>query len=231
MTFRCTCANELRSVRSAPFLNFQSASTGFQLGDRHLFVVCFGKEWNSMTRLPPFPTLWILVEFVGSSDEDISMIKVRSKRRKRLKTWSLRFELLTIKMCIRDYKSSRLVLRCWCLTSMNHEVICAGDREIFVSIIEDSLEFDLILLRLWNKIALSSRWPPSFKSLQITSSFLSLSSHLGHKALKHVSASGLSCFYYNLRQICFLEVEVDFPSHGSQLSLAFLPSKSVVHGM
>ena len=116
------------------------------------------------------------------------------------------------------------------LTSMNHEVVCAGDREIFVTIIEGSLEFDLILLQLWNKIALSSRWPSRFKSLQLTSSFLSLSSHLGHKAL-HVSASGLSCSYYNLRRIRFLEVEVDFRSHGSQLSLAFLPSKSVVYGM
>ena len=34
------------------------------------------------------------------------------------------------------------------LTSMNHEVVCAGDREIFVTIIEGSLEFDLILLQL-----------------------------------------------------------------------------------
>ena len=34
------------------------------------------------------------------------------------------------------------------LTSMNHEVVCAGDREIFVTIMEGSLEFDLILLQL-----------------------------------------------------------------------------------
>ena len=33
-----------------------------------------------MRSLPPFPTLWILVEFAGSSDEDIFMIKVRTKR-------------------------------------------------------------------------------------------------------------------------------------------------------
>ena len=35
-----------------------------------------------MTSLPPFLTLWILVEFAGSSDEDILMIKVRTKREK-----------------------------------------------------------------------------------------------------------------------------------------------------
>ena len=183
-----------------------------------------------MTSLPPFLTLWILVEFAGSSDEDILMIKVRTKREKRPKTWSLRFDLLTIKMCTRGNKPWRLVLRCWCLTPVNHEVVCGDDREIFVTIIEGSLEFDLILLQLWNKIALSSRWPPSFKSLQITSSFLSLCSHTEHKALKNVPASGLSCSYYSLRRIRFWEVEVDFPSHGSQLSLAILLSKSVVLG-
>ena len=32
-----------------------------------------------MTSLPPFTTLWILVEFAGSLDEDILMIKVRTK--------------------------------------------------------------------------------------------------------------------------------------------------------
>ena len=31
---------------------------------------------------------------------------------------------------------------------MNHEVVCGGDLEIFVTIIEGSLEFDLILLKL-----------------------------------------------------------------------------------
>nr|XP_058943019.1 uncharacterized protein LOC131771259 [Pocillopora verrucosa] len=52
----------------------------------------------------------------------------------------------------------------------------------------------------------------------------------GYKALKNVPASGLSCSYNNLRRIRFWQVEVDFPSHGSRVSLAFLLSKSVVHG-
>ena len=169
-------------ARLAPFWYFQRAFADFQLSDRHLSVIFFGEGWKSMKSLPPFLTLWILVEFAGSSDEDILMIKVRTKREKRSKTWSLRFDLLTIKMCTWDYKPWRLVLRCWCLTSMNHEVMCGGDREIFVTIIEGSLQFDLILLQLWNKITLSSRWPPSFKSLQITSSLLSLCSPIGHKA-------------------------------------------------
>lgn len=38
--------------------------------------------------------------------EVILIIKVRTKRKKRPKTWSLRFDLLTIEMCIWDYKSS-----------------------------------------------------------------------------------------------------------------------------
>ena len=183
-----------------------------------------------MTSLPPFLTLWILVEFAGSSDEDFLMIKVRTKREKRPKTWSLRLDLLTIKMCTWDNKPWRVVLRCWCLTSVNHEVVCGDDREIFVTIIEGNLEFDLLLLQLWNKFALSSRWPPSFKSHQITSSFLSLCSQIEYKALKNIPASGSSLSYYDLWRIRFWEVEIDFPSHGSQLSLAFLLSKSVVHG-
>ena len=73
-----------------------------------------------------------------------------NKTRKRPKTWSLRFDLLTIKMCTWDNKPWRLVLRCGCLTSVNHEVVCGGDREIFVTIIEGSLEFDLILLKLFD---------------------------------------------------------------------------------
>ena len=177
-----------QEICSAPFWYFQRAFAGFQLSDRHLSVIFFGEGWKSMTSLPPFLTLWILVEFAGSSDEDILMIKVRTKREKRSKTWSLRFDLLTIKMCTRDYKPWRLVLRCWCLTSMNHEEVCGGDREIFVSIIEGSLQFDLILLKLWNKITLSSRWPLSFKSLQITSSLLSLCCPIGYKALKKCSS-------------------------------------------
>ena len=151
--FCCACANKVCSARSAPFSYFQRASAHFQLGDRHLFVIFFGEGWKCMTSLPPFLTLWILVVFAGSSDEYILMIKVRTKREKRPKTWSLRFDLLTIKMCIWDYKSSRLISRCSCLTSMNYEVVCGDDREIFVSVIEGSLEFDLTLLQLWNKIA------------------------------------------------------------------------------
>ena len=162
--FVCMCAYKICSARSASFWYSQRSSAGFQLGDRHLFVILFWEGWKSMKSLPLFLTLWILVEFAGSSDEYILMIKVRTKSEKRPKTWSLRFDLLTIKMCTWDYKPWRLVLRCWCLTSMNHEVMCGGDREIFVTIIEGSLQFDLILLQLWNKIARSS-WPLSFKSL------------------------------------------------------------------
>ena len=44
-----------------------------------------------MTSLPPFLTLWILVEFAGSSDEDMLRIKVRTKRKK--KAENLKFEI------------------------------------------------------------------------------------------------------------------------------------------
>ena len=193
--------------------------------------IFFEEGWKSMLSLPPFLTLWILMEFAGSSDENILIIKVRTKREKRPRTWGKGFESLTIKMCTWDYKPLRLVLRCWCLTSMNHEVVSGDGRETFVTMIEGSLEFDLILLQLWSKIALSSRWHPSFKSRQVILYFVSLCSHIGYKAFKNVPASGLSCSYNNLRRILFSEVEVDFPSHSSQPSLAFLLSKLVVHSM
>ena len=184
----------------------------------------FGEGWNSMSSLPPFQTLRMTRGYFNNQSanktekkaEDLKFEIWFSDNRdahKRLQIFKVSLEMLI------------------CLTSMNHEVVCGDDREIFVTIIEGSSEFDLILLQLWNKIVQSWRWPPSFKSLQITLSFLSLCSHLGHKALKNVPASGLSCSYYSLRRNRFREVEVDFPSHGSQLSLAFLLSKSVIHGM
>ena len=65
---------------------------------------------------------------------------------------------------------------------MNHEVEYGDDRETFITMKEGSLEFDLTLLQLRSKIVLSSIWFLSLKSLQITSCFLSLCSHIGHKA-------------------------------------------------
>ena len=59
---------------------------------------------------------------------------------------------LTITMSTWDNKPWRLVLRCWYLTLVHHEVVCRDDRGIFVTIIEGRLEFDLILLQLWNKV-------------------------------------------------------------------------------
>ena len=166
--FCCACASKFCSTRSAPLWDFQRASTGFQLGDRHFFIIRFREGWKKMTSIPIYLTLWVLVVFAGPPDEDILMIKVRTKHGKGQKTWSLRFDLLKIKMCKWDSKPLRLVLRCWCFICKNHKLVCEDAREIFDPMKEVNLERDLILLQLWNKIALSSRWPPSFKSLQIT---------------------------------------------------------------
>ena len=71
---------------------FSARFRGFQLGDRHLYVKCFGERWQSMACLPPrLLTLWMLVEFAGSSDEDILMIKSANKTRK--KAENLKFEI------------------------------------------------------------------------------------------------------------------------------------------
>ena len=87
------------------------------------FCACAKKNEKWMTSIPIFLTLWILVVLAGPSDEDILMIKVRTKREKSPKTWSLRFELLKIKMCKWDRKPLRLALRCWCFTCKNHKVV------------------------------------------------------------------------------------------------------------
>ena len=107
--------------------------------------IFFEEGWKSMLSLPPFLTLWILMEFAGSSEENILIIKVRTKREKRPRTWGMGFESLTIQMCTWDDKPLRLVLRCWCLTSMNHEVVSGDGHETFLTMIEGSY-FSRILL-------------------------------------------------------------------------------------
>ena len=61
--------------------------------------IFFEEGWKSMLSLSPFLTLWILMEFAGSLEENILIIKVRTKREKRPRTWGMGFESLTIKMC------------------------------------------------------------------------------------------------------------------------------------
>ena len=97
-----------------------------------------------------------------------------NKLKKSPKTLSLRIDLLKIKMCTWHDKPWRLVLKCWCFTCKNQKS-CMWRRSWDIWSDERvNLECDLILLQLWSKIATSSRWPPSVKSLQIASSFLSL---------------------------------------------------------
>ena len=63
------------------------------------FAIFLGEE-KKMTSLLVFLTLWILEVFAGPSDENISMIKVQTKKARKL--GSLRFDLLKIKMCRGD---------------------------------------------------------------------------------------------------------------------------------
>ena len=86
---------------------------------------------------------------------------------------------------------------------MSHEVLFGDDREIFVMIKEDNLEFEHILLQLRSKIALSLIWSPSFKSLQITSSFFFFVVTYDTRLLKNVPVPGLRSSYYSLRRLVF----------------------------
>ena len=99
---------------------------------RHLFCHIFLRGIKEYAKFNTIPNSVDThgVYWLFWSDEDILKIKVRTKREKRPKTSSLRFDLLTIKMCTWDYNPWRLVIRYGCLTSMNHEVVGGDDREI-----------------------------------------------------------------------------------------------------
>ena len=109
------CARLLKILLVRSYSDVFSAlprAVGFQLGDRHLFLIIFEEVWKSIPGLSSFLTLWILMVFAGSSNEDTLWIKVRTKRKKRPKTWSLRFDLLKINMCTWDNNPWKLVIRC-----------------------------------------------------------------------------------------------------------------------
>ena len=114
----------ISATLSAPLWYFQSASADKWAIDRHLSFIVFGEGLKSMTSLQLFLTPRVVLEFSGSSDDSrIFNNQTANETRKKAESLSLKFDLPTIKTCICGYKSSRLVLRCWCLTSMNHEVV------------------------------------------------------------------------------------------------------------
>ena len=100
-------------------------------------------------------------------------------------------------MCTWDNKPWRLVLRC-CMWRWSWDIRYDNRRKFRI------WSFFISTLQLWNKIALSSRWPPSFKSLKITSSFLSLCSYIEHKALKKCSNFRTESLFLQPLAISFL---------------------------
>lgn len=80
--------------------------------------------WKRITRLHRCLTLWILVVFTVTSDEDILTIKLRTKQEKSPKQWSLTFNLRKFKMSIWDEICCSLVSRCWGFMGLNHWLYC-----------------------------------------------------------------------------------------------------------
>ena len=111
------------------------------------------ERWKIVRKLHTFLSVWILFVFSGSSDENIVMIKVRTKRDKGPKKWSLAFDLPKFKMFTREYKLCKLVSGCWSFIVMIHGVVCCHDLQIHPPFWDGNFEFELILRQLWSKVS------------------------------------------------------------------------------
>ena len=113
------------------FLYFQRSFPGQSINWFEMFL---GEGWNSMSSLPPFQTLRMTRGYFNN----------QSANKTEKKAEDLKFEIWfsdnrDAHMRLQIFKVSLEMLIC--LTSMNHEVVCGDDREIFVTIIECSSEF------------------------------------------------------------------------------------------
>ena len=121
--------DEWNNLSLAPLVIFERAAAGFLNGWSTLWKRSYQEGWKIITSLHTFLTLWISIVFVGTLDEDILMIKVRTERDKSPKKWSLEFDLTKIKMFTGEDKHWRLVSRCWRFIAMNHGVVYWDDDE------------------------------------------------------------------------------------------------------
>ena len=176
----CACARWVEYLEFDAICYFWTHCGGFSNGWSTLWQRCCQERWKIIKRLHIFLTLWISIVFVGTLDEDILMIKVRTEWDQSPKKWSLEFDLPKIKMFTGEDKRWRLVSRCWSFIAMNHGVIYQDDRQIRDPIWEGDFNFELIFLQLWSEFSSYFCWPPSFKLLQTT---LSLLLHLNHWGL------------------------------------------------
>ena len=142
-----------RIIRVRRHCYFELAARGFLNGRSTLWKIFCQERWEIVTKLHTFLSLWIFFEFVGSSDENILMIKSRTKRDKGPKKWSLAFDLPKFKMFTREAKWCRLVWRCWSFIVMNHRAAYWHDPQINHPLWDGHFEFELILLQLWSKFS------------------------------------------------------------------------------
>ena len=113
----------------------------------------YQERWMIVRNLHTFLSVWIFFVVFGSSDENIVMIKVRTKRDKGPKKWSLAFDLPKFKMFTRKDKFCRLVSRCWSFIVLIHGVVCCHDRQIHHPFLDGNFEFELILRQLWTEFS------------------------------------------------------------------------------
>ena len=140
--FVCACARWVEYFEFDAIVSFWTSSGGFSNGWSALWQRSCQEGWKIITSLHTFLTLWISIVFVGTLDEDILMIKVRTERDKSPKKWSLEFDLTKIKMFTGEDKQWRLVSRCWSFIVKSHGVIYWDDRQIRDPIWERNFEFE-----------------------------------------------------------------------------------------
>ena len=76
--FVCACARWMEYLSSAPFVWTRTRCVGFLNGWSALRERSCQERWKIISSLHTFLTLWICTLFVGTLDEDILMIKVRT---------------------------------------------------------------------------------------------------------------------------------------------------------
>ena len=151
--FVCACAKGIEFYEFGAICYFERAVRGFLNGRSTLRKRSCRERWENVTKLHTFLSLWIFFVCVGSSDENILMIKVRTERDKGPKKWSLAFDLPKFKMFSGEDKRCRLVSRCWSFIVINHGIVYWRDRQIHDPFWEGNFELELILLQLWSKFS------------------------------------------------------------------------------
>ena len=133
--FVCACARWVEYFVFGAICHFWTRCGRFLNGWSTLKERSCQERWKIITTLHTFLTLWIPIVFVGTLDEDILMIKVRTERDKSPKKWSLEFDLTKIKMFPgkkQTMKVSLKTLKLYCYESWGYILRRSSDTRSYM---------------------------------------------------------------------------------------------------